>query len=227
MKNIHLNENYETRHFSVHRPRSPIYSIHNAFVNQPRDLEGFIQIGSSARAAIRRRTIIQPTIQDWTHWAALRVPSSSSVIVKVDEDKDLCATLFSASLLLSVSESWWFCRTAPGRGRGGQLQTRAFQMQPQLLFIWNLSFHNKPFQEVKVDGFVALQGGKRQRFVQTLLHFKVKLHFYILAPLAPCYFCQVFSANYLSIRAQTRVAGWQTFGERKKYLQFFHQARIW
>ena len=35
-----------------------------AFVNQPRDLEGFIQIGSSARAAIRRRTIIQPTIQD-------------------------------------------------------------------------------------------------------------------------------------------------------------------
>ena len=44
--------------------RSPIYSIHNAFVNQPRDLEGFIQIGSSARAAIRRRTIIQPTIQD-------------------------------------------------------------------------------------------------------------------------------------------------------------------
>ena len=116
MKNIHLNENYASRHFSVHRPRSPIYSIHDAFVNQPRDLEGFIQIGSSARAAIRRRTIIQPTIQDWTHWGALRVPSSSSVRVKVDEDKDLCTTLFSASLLLSVSESWWFCRTAPGRG---------------------------------------------------------------------------------------------------------------
>ena len=80
---------------------------------------------------------------------------------------------------------------------------------------------------MKVDGFVALQGGRRQLLVQTILHFKVKLHFYILAPLAPCYFCQVFSANYLSIRAQTRVAGWQTFGERKKYLQFFHQARIW
>ena len=64
MKNIHLNENYESRHYCVHRPRSPIYSIHNAFVNQPRDLEGFIQIGSSAQAAIRRRTIIQPTIQD-------------------------------------------------------------------------------------------------------------------------------------------------------------------
>ena len=59
---------------------------------------------------------------------------------------------------------------------------------------------------MKVDGFVALQGGKRQRFVQTLLHFKVKLHFYILAPLAQSYFCQVFCENYLSICAQTRVA---------------------
>ena len=207
--------------------RSPIYSIHNAFVNQPRDLEGFIQIGSSARAAIRRRTIIQPTIQDWTHWAALRVPSSSSVIVKVDEDKDLCTTLFSASLLLSVSESWWFCRTAPGRGRGGQLQTRAFQMQPQLLFIWNLSLHNKPFQEVKVDGFVALQGRRRQLLVQTLLHFKVKLHFYILAPFAPCYFCQVFCANHISIgwffncSSQFSVPKWKTMGSQSEIL--FHE----
>ena len=87
------------------------------------------------------------------------------------------------------------------------MQTRAFQMQPQLLFIWILSFHNKPFQEVKVDGFVALQGGRRRLLVQTLLHFKVKLHFYILAPLAPCYFCQVFCSNYLSIYKWK--PGWQ------------------
>ena len=52
---------------------------------------------------------------------------------------------------------------------------------------------------MKVDGFVALQGRRRQLLVQTLLHFKVKLHSYILAPLAPCYFRQVFSSNILYI----------------------------
>ena len=75
------------------------------------------------------------------------------------------------------------------------------------------------FQEVKVDGFVALQGGRRQLLVQTLLHFKVKLHSYILAPLAPCYFRQVFSSNNLYICAN------QACSECKKCHKFFLRAR--